>query len=146
MEVDCSDYSCPNKRCRDYGVKGKGNIRLERKYGRNNVVLLRCRACRKTFSENRGTLFFKLRLPYEKLYQVLTSLVRCGSIRGTADTVGVNKNTVERIVKLAGRQIKEFNDFMLRDLKMSQAQCDEFWTYIRSKRGVRTAKGKGTYP
>ena len=141
---DWSSFSCPNKACSEYGVKGKGNIRLKQRYGRNNVAELICRTCGKTFSENRDTPFFKLRLPYEKLYQILTSLVRCGSIRGTADTVGVNKNTVERIVKLTGAHMKEFNDFMLRNLRMTQVQCDEFWTYIGSKRGLRTVKAKST--
>jgi len=31
---------------------------------------------------------------------------------------------------LAGAHMKGFNDFMLRDLRMSQVQCDEFWTYV----------------
>jgi len=141
---DWSYFSCPNRACPEYGVKGEGNIRLKQRYGRNNVAELICRTCGKTFSENRGTPFFKLRLPYVKLYQILTSLVRCGSIRGTADTVGVNKNTVERIVMLAGAHMEGFNDFMLRDLKMAQVQCDEFWTYIRSKRGLRMVEARST--
>ena len=79
---------------------------------------------------------------------MLKSLVRCGSIRGTADSLGLNKNTVERTVKLAGAQMKRFNDFMLRDLRMNQAQCDEFWTYIKSKTGVRITRvrARGTSP
>ena len=144
-----NSFSCPNEGCPDHGIAGKGNIRLKQRYGRNKVAELICRTCGDTFSENRGTPFFRLRLPYKKLYQVLTSLVRCGSIRGTADTVGVNKNTVERIVKLAGAQMKEFNGFMLRNLKMNQVQCDEFWTFI-GKKGARTlttaAKARGTSP
>jgi transposase-like protein len=134
---DWSGYPCPNSRCADHGKKGGGgnNVRLERRYGMNHVALLRCRTCRKTFSENRGTPFFELRLPYEKLYRVLTSLVRCGSIRGTADTVGVDKNTVLRILRVAGEKMKEFNEFMLRNLKMNQAQCDEFWTFVGKKGG-----------
>jgi transposase-like protein len=140
-----SGYSCPNGRCTDHGEKGAGNIRLERRYGMNQVALLRCRTCKRTFSENRGTPFFELRLPYEKLYRVLTALVRCGSIRGTADTVGVDKNTVLRILKVAGEKMKEFNEFMLRSLRMSQAQCDEFWTFVGTKRGSpMTMKARGT--
>jgi len=143
---DWSSFSCPDKACPEYGVMGKGNIRLKQRYGRNNVAELICRTCGKTFSENRGTPFFKLRISYEKLYQILTSLVRCGSIRGTADTVGVNKNTVERMVKLAGAHMKEFNGFMLRNLRMNQVQCDEVWTYIKSKRGSRRVKERSTSP
>ena len=142
-----SEYACPNSHCTDHAKKGRGNnVRLERRYGMNQVALLRCRTCKKTFSENRDTPFFELRLPYEKLYQVLTALVRCGSIRGTADTVGVDKNTVMRILRVAGEKMKEFNEFMLRNLKMNQAQCDEFWTFVRTKRGESsmTRAGRGT--
>lgn len=148
-----SDFGCPDRECPDYGVKG--NVRLKQRYGRNNVAELICRTCGKTFSENRDTPLFRLKLPYEKLHRILTSLVRCGSIRGTADTVGVNKNTVLRIVKLAGKHMKEFNEFMLRNLKMNQAQCDEFWTFVGTKRGssmtmttttTTTRAGRGTSP
>ena len=151
-----SEYACPNSHCTDHGKKGGGNnnnVRLERRYGMNQVALLRCRTCKKTFSENRGTPFFELRLPYEKLYQVLTALVRCGSIRGTADTVGVDKNTVMRIIRVAGEKMKEFNEFMLRNLKMDQVQCDEFWTFVSTKRGnpmtmtmTTTARARSTSP
>lgn len=143
---DWSDFECLNRACPDYGIRGRGNIRLKQRYGKNSVAELLCKTCGKTFSENRGTPLFQLRLPYEKLYRILTSLVRCGSIRGTADTVGVNKNTVLRITKLAGKHMKEFNDLMLRNLQMNQAQCDEFWTYIKSKKGVQSMKARGTSP
>jgi transposase-like protein len=147
QEKDWSEYPCLNIECPDYGETGEGNkVRFERRYGVNRVALLRCRTCKETFSEYRGTPFFGLKLPYDKLYQVLTSLVRCGSIRGTADTVGVDKNTVLRILRVAGEKMKEFNEFMLRNLKMDQAQCDEFWTFVGTKRGssTTTTRARGT--
>lgn len=146
MEDGRPDYSCPNEACADYGARSGGNIRLERRYGTNGVALLRCRTCNKAFSENRGTPFFRLRLPYDKLYEVLTPLARGGGIRGTADVVGVNKDTVERITKASGQQAGKFNGFVLRNLRMDQAQCDEFWTYVRSKRGAPRGKAKDASP
>ena len=44
-----------------------------------------------------------------------------------------------RILRVAGEKMKEFNEFMLRNLKMNQVQCDEFWTFVRTKRGSRMA-------
>ncbi len=136
---DWSGYSCPNPECRDHGAKGKGNIRFDKTYGKNDVALLRCRTCMKTFSQNRGTPFWGLRMSYERLYQILDMLVECGSIRGTARVLKASKKTVERVIKVAGEHMKEFNDLMLRSLSMSQAQCDEFWTYVKSKKGGRTS-------
>lgn len=136
---DWTEHACTNKDCRDYGVRGRGNIRFERRYGKNDVVLLRCRTCKGTFSENRGTPFFQLRMSYDRLYQMLTMLVECGSIRGTARALHASKKTVERVIEVAGKHMKEFNDVMLRNLRMDQAQCDEFWTYVKSKKGARTS-------
>lgn len=149
-----NSLSCLNESCPDHGKTGKGNLRLKERYGRNNVARLLCRTCGKTFSENRGTPLFRMRLPFEKLREILTSLVRGGSIRGTADTVGVNKNTVLRVLRVAGEKAREFNEFMLRNLRMTQAQCDEFWTFVGSKKGGRmmsvttkkAAVGRGTSP
>src|SRR5207245_11165084 len=84
---DWSQYACPNARCKDRGVKGKGNVRLERRYGKNSVALLRCRTCKGTFSENRGTPFFGLRIRYDKLYQILTMLVEGAGLTGTSRAV-----------------------------------------------------------
>lgn len=136
---DWSEYACPNRSCENHGVKGRGNIRLERRYGKNQVALLRCRTCKDTFSENRDTPFFRLRMSYDRLYQMLTMLVECGSIRGTARALHASKKTVERVVEVAGKHMKEFNGVMLGNLRMSQAQCDEFWTYVKSKKGARTS-------
>jgi transposase-like protein len=136
---DWSEHACPNEDCKDSGAEGKGNVRLERRYGKNRVALLRCRTCRKTFSENRGTPFSGLRMSYHRLYQILTMLVECGSIRGTARALHASKKTVERVVEVAGKHMREFDDVMLRNLEMDQAQCDEFWTYVKSKKGARAS-------
>jgi transposase-like protein len=130
IEDDWSVYSCPNVSCNHYDVDSRGNIGFARRYGKNNVTLLRCRTCTKAFSGNSGTPLFRLRLSYQKFYQMLTSLVRCGSIRGKADVARVSKNTVLRVTRVTGMRT-EFNDYMLRNPKMSQAQCDEFWGCVK---------------
>ena len=59
----------PNEACPDYGKKERKkereNIVLKDRYGKQNTALLRCKTCKKTFSENRGTPFFGLHTPKE---------------------------------------------------------------------------------
>jgi len=132
--MEFSEFCCPNKACRDHGRYGLGNIALKERYGRKGTALLLCKTCRKTFSENRGTPFFKLRLSYDQLYQILTTLAQCGSVRGTAKIVGVNVKAVLRIIKVIGAHAEAFNDFMLQKLGMNQVQADEIWTYIKKEK------------
>jgi hypothetical protein len=63
----------------------------------------------RAFSENRGQPFFKLRISYEQLYRILTTLVQCGSARGTAKASGVSVNTVLRIIRIAGAHARGFS-------------------------------------
>jgi len=132
--MDYSRFCCLNESCPDFEKFDKGNITLKERYGKDNVALLVCRTCRKTFSERHGTPLFKCRVGEKKFITVLKTLAQGGSIRGAADVAGVDKNTVLRIIRVVGEHAREFNDFMLRDLKLSQIQVDEIWTYIKKRR------------
>ena len=54
-EVNLDEFFCPNEASSDYGKKGRENIVLKerygKQYGKQNTVLLRCKTCKKTFSE-----------------------------------------------------------------------------------------------
>jgi hypothetical protein len=34
--LELPNYWCPNKECKDYGKKGKGNIIIKEKFGKDN--------------------------------------------------------------------------------------------------------------
>ena len=53
--IDLSIFFCPNQKCKDYGVRGHGNITISTRYGKGNTHLLRCKTCNQRFSENRNT-------------------------------------------------------------------------------------------
>ena len=38
--MDTSQFFCPNEECPDYGVRGKGNIVRNRRYGKQRTQLL----------------------------------------------------------------------------------------------------------
>jgi len=130
-EVNLDEFFCPNEACSDYGKRGRGNIVLKERYGKQNTALLRCKTCNKTFSENRGTPFFGLHTPKETVLRALAMLVEKGSIRGTARAMGVDKDTVASWLKRAGEHCEEVTDYLLRDLKLSQVQIDEIWSFVK---------------
>ena len=58
--------------------------------------------------------------------------------------MGVSTNTVLRIIRIAGTHAKEFNDFTLQGLKMSQIQVDELWTFIKKRRVRQPVRARST--
>jgi LacI family transcriptional regulator len=101
-------------------------------YGSGNWRRLKCKTCKLTFSERRGTVFFRMRIPEETAIKIVTQVSRGGSVRGTAETAGVDQNAVMRVVKVAGEHAQTVHEYMVRDLKVGQVQADEVFTYVKN--------------
>ena len=101
-------FCCQNKFCPDYGQYGLDNLTVCGKFGKkDNIRLLYCRTCKTRFSERKGSVIFGLRLSDEKLADVLNHLAEGCGVRQTARLVGVHRDTVSRIKKVAGVQAQE---------------------------------------
>jgi IS1 family transposase len=72
-------------------------------------------------------------LPTEKKIQVLNALVEGSSVCSIVRMTGVNKRTVLRILKQAGKQAQEILDRELVNLKCRFVQMDEIWGYVGKK-------------
>lgn len=132
-----SNHWCPNKECPNYGKTGLGNIIFYQKYGPNQIELLICRTCRKTFSERKGTIFFHAKKDIKTICEILKCLIEGSGIRATARIKGVSKNTVKRYLKLAGQHSKEVSDYLIKDLKITEVQLDEFWSFIKKREKLK---------
>lgn len=108
---DLSRFCCQNKQCPDYGKRGGQNLTVCGRFGKDNRIrLLYCRTCKARFSERKGTPLFGARLPDEKIQAVLAHVVEGCGVRKTGRLVGVNRNTVVRYSRLAGKHAKALHD------------------------------------
>jgi Cdc6-like AAA superfamily ATPase len=57
------------------------------------------------------------------------------SIRGTARLCDVEKRTVLNMLKLAGEAAERLLTERVRNVKVSQLQADEIWTFVQKKEG-----------
>ena len=48
--------------------------------------------------------------------------------------MGVDKDTVASWLKRAGEHCEEVTDYLLRDLKLSQVQIDEIWSFVKKQK------------
>jgi transposase-like protein len=108
---DLDPFCCQNPHCSDYGLRGRGNLRVAFRYGRNKQRrLLACRTCQARFSERKGTALFGTRLPPESALAVFQHLQDGCGIRQTARLTGVDKDTVVRYAQQAGAHARQAHD------------------------------------
>ncbi len=72
---------------------------------------------------------------------IIRCLVEGQSIRATARTADVSKNTVSKLLIDAGKACADYQDKALRDLPCKRIQVDEIWSFIYAKeKNVARAK------
>jgi transposase-like protein len=124
---------CPNPECVLFGQVEACKLERHAYYGADRKVLYLCRGCRKTFSETRGTFFFGLRTPREKVLTALSMIAEGGGIRATGRAMGVDKDTIQSWVDRAGRHTEEVSAYLTVACQMSEAQLDALWTFVKKK-------------
>jgi hypothetical protein len=107
---DLSLFCCQNRRCVAYGSRGAGNLCVRELIGKHkNIRLLMCRTCKKRFSENKGTVFYRTQMPREKVVSILGHVQDGCGMRQTGRLEGVKEDTVIRLARLAGRHADDLH-------------------------------------
>ena len=102
---------CHNSACPDHGKRGLGNLYFRGYSGRGNSIrLVRCRTCKRSYSERKGTAFERSQLPTDKVVSVLDHIREGCGIRATNRLTGVSRDTISRYIALAGDQSKLHHD------------------------------------
>jgi len=126
---------CPNEKCKDYGLRNHGSIGRRGKYGKDKTrELLYCRTCGKRFAPTRATAFFGLHLSDEQIGQIIHHAAEGVGVRATSRLLNVNKDTVNRVILRAGKHCEMVLSSLLRSLKLTEAQLDELWAFVKKRK------------
>jgi len=132
---EASSAFCPNEDCEDYGLRNHGNITVRGKYGKDKTKdLLYCKTCGKRFASTRGTAFFGLHISDEKIGQIIHHAAEGVGVRATARLLGLNKDTVNRVILRVGEHCELVLSSLLRSLKLGEAQLDELWAFVKKRK------------
>jgi transposase-like protein/IS1 family transposase len=123
--MNCSTCDKPAKR---FGKDRKGNQRF------------RCLSCGKTFQEPRVKILDNMTLADEKALSVLSHLIEGCSIRTTERLTGVHRDTIMRLVFMAGTKCEAYMSKRIQGLRVQDVECDELWSFIGMK--AKTAAKK----
>ncbi len=132
--LNIDKYFCINEHCSHYGLRGKGNIVKCGTYGKFHRQYLQCKICKHKFSETRYTAFFGTKYPDETVRKIILCVAEGNGVRNTARILGLSKDAVNRIIKIAGDHCDNVMSNLLQSLSLEQCQMDELWSFISKKK------------
>ncbi|MGL5402542.1 MAG: transposase, partial [Acinetobacter sp.] len=94
---------------------------------------LYCNKCQKTFSVRKGTMFYCLHTPMEKIVRLLNMLASGLGVNALCRVEAVTPDSLRAWIILASQQVASFNQYMTQEMHLEQVQIDEFWSFIRKK-------------
>lgn len=126
---------CPNLACTHYRLMNHGNVRSLATYRTQSGQrrIFHCKLCGEQFSETRQTVFFDLRTPEEKVIIVLKLLLCKVELTSISFALGVTEETILEWLRRAAGKAAEINQHLLREVKVTQVQLDEWWAFILRK-------------
>jgi transposase-like protein/IS1 family transposase len=98
---------------------------------RNGTQRFRCRACGKTFSDERPLA--EMYTTVDKAVPVLQMLLEGCSIRSTQRITETHRDTIMRLILIAGERCERLLSERIRGLAVSDVQCDEIWGFVGKK-------------
>ncbi len=105
---------------------------------RNGSQRFRCPQCGKTYSEAVARLFGTMTINETKALLAIQLLIEGASIRSTERITGIHRDTIIRLLVLAGDRSLALMDTRMRNLPCKRIQSDEIWSFIaKKKRNVR---------
>lgn len=129
------DVVCPNASCDCFGKKGAKNIIRFGKQ-KNNVQRYRCTLCKITFGRTRGTPFFRKHLTKTEIAAICKMLAEKTPLRGIARQTGHKLDTVRGIADCVATHCRKFNDYFIKELKLTPVEVDEMWSFVKKKKKI----------
>ena len=120
--LDSQTTFCPNADCPAKGQTGKGNIRIHSRQDQR----YKCKECGQTFTETKGTPFYRLHHPPDLLVRVVTLLAHGCPPQAIVAAFGLDERTVSDWQQRAAAQCRQVHEHLVahpRDL--GEVQADE---------------------
>lgn len=111
------------------------NCRTEcRKYGkRSGLQRYQCCQCRKLYTEPHERPLDSMYTPLDKACRVLGMLVEGCSVRSVERLTEVHRDTILRLLVLAGQRCERVMAERIRNVPVRDVQCDELWGFVFKK-------------
>ena len=127
---------CPNEACPDYGKVQDGQTQRNiRKFGKtqSGVQRYQCKRCGQTFTETKGTIFYRKRTPEHELLETLALLAEGNRISSLARVKGFKEDTILAWLREAAQHTAQVEEVLLGEFEVKRGQLDALWAYVGNK-------------
>lgn len=132
---------CPNKACPDYGkLQADQPQKNIEKYGKTRRARqrYRCKTCGQTFTETKGTIFYRRRTPEREILETLAFLAESVRVSSLARVKGHKEDTILDWLDDAAQHAEALEEVLMRDYHVSRGQLDALWSYVGNKGEKKT--------
>jgi transposase-like protein len=121
--ADPTNPPCP--RCGHAPTVRKGHTRGQQRW--------LCGGCRHSFGPTTGTARYRLKTPPAEVAQALLVVLRRGSLLAAEELTGHKYETIGRWRRQAAAHAEALSDAVVHDLRLTELEVDEFWSFVRQK-------------
>lgn len=126
---------CPNESCPDYSKLQSDQQRNIKKAGKTRQGRQRyqCKTCKQTFTETKGTVFYRRRTPEEEIIETLAFIAEGVRISSLARVKGHKEDTILGWLRAAAEHAEEIEEILMAEYHLDQGQLDALWSYVGNK-------------
>jgi transposase-like protein len=92
-----------------------------------------CKSCGRTFTETKGTLFYRRRVGESEIMETLALLADGVRISSISRAKGYKEDTILAWLREAARHAEQIEEILLSDYKLDRGQLDALWSYVGNK-------------
>src|SRR5438105_8566611 len=125
-EITSVGAFCPNEACADYGKQQSAQQANIIHFGLSRAGRQRyqCKTCGRTFTETKGTLFYRRRTAEGEILKALAQIAEGSRISSVSRTTGHKEDTILAWLREAGKQVEALEAVLLADYQVSRGQLD----------------------
>lgn len=126
---------CPNETCTDYGKRQSDQQHNIVKYGKTKAGRQRykCNTCEATFTETKGTIFYRRRTPEDEIIGTLALIAEGSRISSLVRAKGHKEDTIIDWIREAGQHAEVIEEVLLSEYQLTRGQIDGLWAYVGNK-------------
>jgi transposase-like protein len=132
---------CPNEACPDYQRLQEGQPKhniIKAGKTRKGVQRYECKTCGQSFTETKGTLFYKKRTSEDEILETLALLAEGSRISSLSRVKGHKEDTILSWLREAGDHTQAVEEVLMKDYRVERGQLDALWAYVRNKGEKKT--------
>ena len=126
---------CPNEASTDYGKRQGEHQQNIIRFGKTKAgrQRFRCKTCGGTFTETKGTIFYRRRTPEDEIIETLAFVAEGSRISSLTRVKGYKEDTILAWIRDAAEHAEAIEEVLLAKYQIERGQLDALWAYVRNK-------------